>query len=315
MLKVSVVIATYNGEKYLRQQLDTILEQTYPVYEILIKDDCSTDKTVSIALEYQKINSNINIVVNPENVGVWTNFLEGFFMAKGDYIAYCDQDDLWLPDRIEKMIPYLQRRNLVYCNSSVCNSNGDIVDSLRGKRQLVSEIISMFDLQVWGHQMIFKKDILYKEDVMKLSRYIYLDALLPIIAFQGNNDNVHFIDENLTIWRRHDSVYTGIYSIKSPFFKRGIWGLISSLKSSICKRKVENIKSYFEILKELNNLSENSREVVSLMSKCSLFDLIKTSFICYKDYVKFDDDLSLKERIRLLFKPFIAIDCQMKFVK
>ena len=92
-------------------------------------------------------------------------------------------------------------------------------------------------------------------------------------------------------------------------------GLISSLMFVFERSKVENIKSYSETLKELDNYSKNSREIVLLMSKCSLVDLIKTFFICYRDYVKFNNSLNFNEQLRLLFKLFIVINCQMKFVR
>lgn len=102
--KVSVVMCTYNGEKYIREQLDSILAQTYPIYELIIQDDGSTDNTVAILREYEALNSNIVVSQNQVNVGFNENFKLAIAKAKGDYIAISDQDDIWYPQKIEKQI-------------------------------------------------------------------------------------------------------------------------------------------------------------------------------------------------------------------
>lgn len=85
--KVSVVMCTYNGEKYIREQLDSILAQTYPIYELIIQDDGSTDNTVAILREYEALNSNIVVSQNQVNVGFNENFKLAIAKAKGDYLS------------------------------------------------------------------------------------------------------------------------------------------------------------------------------------------------------------------------------------
>ena len=88
--KVSVVLCTYNGEKYIREQIDSILYQTYPIHEIIIQDDCSTDNTFSILNEYQLKYSIIHVYRNPMNKGVNPNFFNAISKATGDYIVCLD---------------------------------------------------------------------------------------------------------------------------------------------------------------------------------------------------------------------------------
>ena len=96
---ISVAMATYNGEKYIVEQLDSILNQTMPVDEIIIFDDKSTDLTLNILKKYQ--DDRIKIYVNNENVGYIENFYRAINSCKGDYIFLADQDDVWESNKVE----------------------------------------------------------------------------------------------------------------------------------------------------------------------------------------------------------------------
>lgn len=104
-MKVSVAICTYNGEKYIAQQIKSILEQTCRVNEIIISDDGSTDNTLSVAEEMLRGQSVDYVVLkNKPAKGVAANFLSALKHAAGDYIFTCDQDDVWFPDKVEKFM-------------------------------------------------------------------------------------------------------------------------------------------------------------------------------------------------------------------
>lgn len=105
-MKKSVAIATYNGEKYIVQQLESIRNQTVAVDEVIICDDCSKDNTVKIVSEYireYELGATWRIEVNPCNKGYASNFVGAVKKTTGDFIFLCDQDDIWVPDRVEKM--------------------------------------------------------------------------------------------------------------------------------------------------------------------------------------------------------------------
>ena len=93
---VSVVMCTYNGEKYLREQMDSILAQTYPIHDIIVSDDCSTDGTMNILQEYATKFPFIKVHRNTRNKGCNQNFHD----IIEDYIAISDQDDIWFPKKI-----------------------------------------------------------------------------------------------------------------------------------------------------------------------------------------------------------------------
>ena len=102
---ISVAMATYNGEKYLQQQLDSIAAQTVLPDELVVCDDCSTDRTIEILENFKnKVNFDVLILRNEVNSGYVKNFARVISEAKGDYVFMCDQDDSWFPNKIEVVL-------------------------------------------------------------------------------------------------------------------------------------------------------------------------------------------------------------------
>lgn len=104
-LKTSIVLASYNGEKYILEQLDSLKNQTRKIDEVIILDDQSTDKTVAQVESFITGNhlDNWRVIVNEENLGWRDNFMKALSLASGDIIFTCDQDDIWMPEKIEVM--------------------------------------------------------------------------------------------------------------------------------------------------------------------------------------------------------------------
>lgn len=118
--KVQILMSVYNGEKYLREQLDSILAQTYGNIEILVRDDGSTDQSLSILQEYQKVHSFIS-VIEGKNIGLTKSFIELLGASDGEYVAFCDQDDVWLENKIEKAVEKLEACEIpaLYCSNQI----------------------------------------------------------------------------------------------------------------------------------------------------------------------------------------------------
>ena len=124
-MKIQILMSTYNGEKYLKEQLDSILNQSLPVSSILIRDDGSTDRTMEILAEYSQRYPQITYY--PErNIGAAESFMEliGMADAQMDYIAFSDQDDVWLPGKLERAVSCLERMQnrevpLLYCSNTI----------------------------------------------------------------------------------------------------------------------------------------------------------------------------------------------------
>lgn len=125
--KVAVILSTYNGERFVREQLDSILNQTYKNFEIVVRDDGSSDNTVNIIKEYQKNNKNITLYER-ENVGFVKSFFELLKLANADYYSYADQDDIWIENKIELAVQELNKLdnskpNMVFGNSDYYDEN------------------------------------------------------------------------------------------------------------------------------------------------------------------------------------------------
>lgn len=123
MEKVQILMSTYNGEKYLKQQLDSILNQTYPDICVLIRDDGSTDGTVAILQQYADKHENITFYTG-KNIGVIQSFFD-LLRASDDaveFYGFADQDDVWMPQKVERAVGMLQLKDadmpLLYCSDT-----------------------------------------------------------------------------------------------------------------------------------------------------------------------------------------------------
>lgn len=102
-MKITILLSTYNGEKYLKEQLDSILNQTYDDWFLLIRDDYSQDNTENIIEAYIKDHPNkIKKIKSYENIGVVKSFEELLKTCSSEYISFCDQDDIWFPTKLEE---------------------------------------------------------------------------------------------------------------------------------------------------------------------------------------------------------------------
>lgn len=116
-MKVSVVMTSYNGEKYIYEQIQSIYEQTTPPDEVIIADDCSQDKT-AIIIENFIIENNLKnwkLIINARNKGWKQNFLDALAKAHGDYIFFSDHDDVWYKNKIETMTALMEQHSNIHC--------------------------------------------------------------------------------------------------------------------------------------------------------------------------------------------------------
>ncbi|MTA32974.1 MAG: glycosyltransferase, partial [Actinobacteria bacterium] len=132
---VSVVICTYNGEKYLRAQLETILQQTRVPSEIILSDDGSSDGTLALARTVLGGRSDLSVVVTTRDapLGPAGNFSSALGLATSPLIALADQDDLWHPKKLERLGQVLEQDEtalLVHSDAALVNESGQRMDSL-----------------------------------------------------------------------------------------------------------------------------------------------------------------------------------------
>ena len=125
---ISIAMATYNGEKYLREQLDSILSQTITDWELIVCDDCSKDTTVGILKSYQRKDGRVKIFVNEKNLGFKKNFEKAIGLCSGDYIALADQDDIWHDNHLEVLLGLIGEVSLSCGNARLMTSDSVVTE-------------------------------------------------------------------------------------------------------------------------------------------------------------------------------------------
>jgi glycosyltransferase involved in cell wall biosynthesis len=202
---VSVVLGTYNGEKYLEEQLDSIIRQTYPHIEIIIADDCSTDGTPDILEKYSGKHKNIKVYYNEKNLGLIRNFENTVQYANGEYIAFADQDDVWLPEKIQCLVDNFGDNTLIYSDSEYIDAQGKFMDKkLSDYRNLIvgKNLFAMESTGgVWiaAHAILFHRKLL--DIALPFNPYISHDRWLAYIAMLEGTIKV--IPKPLVLYRQH----------------------------------------------------------------------------------------------------------------
>lgn len=128
--RVSIGMPVYNGEKYIREALDSLLAQTFPDFELIISDNASIDGTEAICLEYAQKDSRIRYVRHQENRGACTNFQFVLNEAKGEFFMWTAHDDQWHPDFLMTCVHNLdlhKESDLAFCTYALCDRNGEMV--------------------------------------------------------------------------------------------------------------------------------------------------------------------------------------------
>lgn len=116
---ISIAMATYNGAKFIHEQIDSILNQTIQDFELVICDDCSTDETPEILHKYAQQDDRIRVYINECNLGFKKNFENVIRKCKGEYIALSDQDDIWLPNHLEILLNQMTGETQLVCGSPI----------------------------------------------------------------------------------------------------------------------------------------------------------------------------------------------------
>lgn len=224
-MKISVAMATYNGERFVRDQLESLAAQTRLPDELVVSDDCSTDNTIAVIEDFARTAPfTVRIHRNPRNLGFSDNFLHAASLCSGDWIAFCDQDDIWLPEKLavcerQTAIP---RRNIV-----VVAHNAEIVDE-----RLIRSGVRYLNLNrtcicsgrrlpnLWvasGFTMLFRSDLLSGiscDDrgpdpgvpTSRLAHDVWICRIARIIG------DVAIIPDCLALYRRHATTTTNFLS-------------------------------------------------------------------------------------------------------
>ncbi|HQU17032.1 MAG: hypothetical protein B7Z66_12610 [Chromatiales bacterium 21-64-14] len=207
----SVVLATYNSSRYLREQLDSILVQTHAPAEIVVSDDGSTDDTLDILGEYARRDSRIVVVRNPAE-GRRSNRINGNFenavrRCTGSWVAFSDHDDIWLPEKLEVLYANRHDMALIYGRSDLVDAAGRSMGATFEKYLGFPEYFSgpvppyvLLDTNtVSGHALIVRRTLV--EAALPFPDGITYDHWLALLA--RCKGGIRFVDEPVVLHRIH----------------------------------------------------------------------------------------------------------------
>ena len=256
-MKISVVLTTYNGEKYLPEQINSILNQTLKPDQLLILDDCSTDGSVRLCETFTRParDIGIKIVKNAENKGWRANFMQGFGMAEGDLIFCADQDDIWDEHKIEKMAKVMlenKQINALCCNLTPLYHEGatklaGYAVSNYGENRLekVSLEKSGFKVLRPGCTMCFRSSMLGAVEKVWAAPLAH-DEVIWAVALV--TDSLYILNEPLIQFRRHGGN-------NSPSNEKKLAARLD--RARCAKIKMENLLSLSDEL----NMPKSARDV------------------------------------------------------
>ncbi len=207
---VSIVLATYNGERFLRQQLASLIAQTYPNLEVVAIDDASQDGTAEILAEYAAAHQNICVYSSEINLGYVKNFERGLRRCRGAYIALCDQDDVWLPEKIRTCVAAIGDHPLLYHDSTLVDANGAPLGARLSDRKRLVDLWSPLNYVVGGaaagHAMLMQREV--AERSLPLPTVVPHDYWIGFVATTFGR--VKYLDEALVHYRQHGGNVVGV---------------------------------------------------------------------------------------------------------
>lgn len=227
--RVSVILAAYNGQKYLREAIDSILSQTFSDFEFILIDDGSTDQTLEIIQSYARKDGRIKVIVNAVNLGLMRSLNQGLALARGDYIARMDSDDISLPERFTEQLAYMDAHPEIGVSGTWVELFGDIAGeiwkyptghdaicaSMLFSNTLVHPSVMMRSETLQRHHLQYDPNMLYAEDYEFWSRVLFvtklanLDRVLLKYRIHAQSEGVKNLEKQ---HQTHAAVYRRLLS-------------------------------------------------------------------------------------------------------
>ena len=218
---VSIALTTYNSERFLRKQLDSIFNQSYKNIEVIACDDRSSDGTVNILEEY-KNKHGLRYYVNDVNVGYLRNFEKTIGYCKGTYIALSDHDDIWMPNKIERLVDQIGNYSLIFSDAFFIDNNDAVVASSIKEYAGISVFSEKPYKYLTYKNFVIGCTTLFKRELLKTAIPIpeaesYHDWWLALTACTMNG--LRYLPEPLVKYRQHEKNAIGLNKKVSLFHK------------------------------------------------------------------------------------------------
>ncbi|XWW47014.1 glycosyltransferase family 2 protein [Fibrella sp. USSR17] len=302
---VSVVLATYNGERFLEAQLDSIVQQTYPNLEVVVVDDCSTDATATILTRYAARYPFVRVVINETNIGYVRNFEKGMLLATGEYIAPSDQDDIWHLDKISSLVARIGDSELVYADSRLVDEAGNSLDMVISDVKPVQDFDNCLAFAIWntapGHAMLITKKLVQQTTPFPTS--MPHDHWLCFVA--TFHKPIRFIPDVLVDYRQHSQNVFGI--------THRVDGVRRQRKQKSEAEKLRCIRERMQLLYEKcpPELTEQKQVLAQLNQSYKSFSL-RNNYVRMMTFFRYRDQLMATKK-RPAFRKWLF--CLKMFVK
>lgn len=208
--RVSIALCTYNGERFLCRQLETLSAQTVRELEIVAVDDASVDGTWTLLQEYARGEPRMRVHRNAENLGFTRNFERAIGLCEGEFIAPCDQDDLWHPEKLAILLGAVQGHSAAYCDSQLVDEHEAPLDmtssATRNMYRGRDPAAFVFSNSVSGHALLFRRTLL--DRVVPFPPVRFHDWWLAFAA--ASFEGIAYVDRPLVKYRQHQASQTDI---------------------------------------------------------------------------------------------------------
>lgn len=207
---ISVALCTHNGAAYLAEQLASVLAQRQVEIEIVAVDDASSDDSAAILRGHAASDARIRCYSNQANLGPTASFQHAMSLCRGAFIAPCDQDDLWLPDKLARLQQAIGDCDLAYCDSALIDADGQPlgrrVSDDRRMHEGIDPIALLFENSVSGHAALLRRDLY--QALAPFPHGVFHDWWLALCA--AGRNGVRYLDEPLVRFRRHHGAFSRI---------------------------------------------------------------------------------------------------------
>lgn len=201
---ISIIVPVYNAENFILETMDCVLAQTYPEWELLMVEDCGSDRSAEVIAQYaeEKQESRIRLIRQPSNQGAARARNRGLKEAKGKYIAYLDADDLWMPEKLERELAFLKDKDaaFVFTGYEFADENG------RGMGKVVHVPKTLSYRQALSNTTIFTTTVMFDtekipKEQLKMPEIKSEDTALWWKVLRSGH-TAYGLDENLALYRR-----------------------------------------------------------------------------------------------------------------
>ena len=284
-MRVCIILSTYNGKKYVCQQLDSIFQSAEDMDIFLyVRDDGSKDDTIQILEEYGKKN-NVEIKIDAgENAGSARSFLLAIRNCpKADYYAFCDQDDVWLPKKIATAVKQIgdTEQPILWCSDyQVTDANLNVILPSALKQPIQDDVKSMFYNNVPGCTMVFNWALMQKMRMIEISEIRMHDIMAMNVALITGE--IYFEKNPFVLYRQHGDNVLG-YSHKKIKVRKWIKDKMHLIR---CKENYSTAEYARAVLKALGNeMSADQKKEYQLISEMDK-SFIKRLRVLTKPYTK-----------------------------